>query len=201
MSSPWGKFQDFYEANVRGTQHVVQAIPKASRLIYVSSPSIYFNFKSQYNIKEDESLASKAANFYVETKREAEKIIKHAHLNHGLDVITIRPRAIFGPYDRSILPRIIALYKRGKVPVFGKGQQLIDISYVDNVADSLIKAAKASPIFSGNVYNITNDQPMALIDILKLLFEQLNLNVKFKYVPYYGLKPIAHLFNLVYKMS
>lgn len=200
LSSPWGKFQAFYETNVRGTQHVVQATPKGSRLIYVSSPSIYFNFKSQYDIKEDASLASKAANFYIETKREAEKILKHAHLNHGLDVITIRPRGIFGPYDRSILPRIMALYKKGKVPVFGEGRQFIDISYVDNVADSLIKAANAPPIFSGNIYNITNDQPMALIDILKLLFEQLNLSVQFKCFPYYGLKPIAHLFNLVYKL-
>ena len=200
LSAPWGKFQDFYQANVLGTEHVIQATRQGTRLIHVSSPSVYFNFKHQYNIKEDAPLPLKAANFYVRTKLDAEQRIQHAHVNHALDVITIRPRGIFGPYDRSILPSVMGLYRNGRMPIVGDGTQQIDISYVDNVAFSLIKAATAPSFCSGKIYNITNDEPIAFIDILNLLFEQFNLKVSFQYYPYYFIKPIAHVLNALYKL-
>src|SRR6185437_15399197 len=107
LSSPWGKYKDFYQANVLGTENLIKAAPKDARFIHVSSPSIYFDFSEKHNIKEDDPLPRKPVNYYVKTKLMAEALIDKAFNEQQLNVITIRPRAIFGPYDRAILPRIL----------------------------------------------------------------------------------------------
>ena len=54
LSSPWGSYNDFYNSNVVATENIVEMmnlynIPK---IVHVSTPSIYFDYKDQLNIKE-----------------------------------------------------------------------------------------------------------------------------------------------------
>ncbi|MCW8397521.1 SDR family NAD(P)-dependent oxidoreductase [Legionella sp. PATHC038] len=201
LSSPWGRYNDFYKANVLGTQHVIAATPPNARLVHVSSPSIYFNFTEQHNIKEDSSLPLKPANYYVKTKLLAESLIDKAHRERDLNVITLRPRAIFGPYDRAILPRILQNEKNGILPIIGTGQNLIDITYVENVVDSLLLAAQADRQFCGKKYNITNAEPRALITILSELFSALEKPFKPKFIPYSLAKIYAASMEKLYRLS
>jgi nucleoside-diphosphate-sugar epimerase len=200
LSSPWGRYQDFYSANVLGTQNVIEATPENARLIHVSSPSIYFNFKEQHNLKEDAVLPKKPANSYVATKLLAERLVDRAHQEASLKVITLRPRAIFGPYDRAILPRLLNNEKNGILPLIGDGNNLIDISYVDNVVESMLLAAKADSQFFGKKYNITNDQPQTLIDIISMLFASLHKPFTPKFIPYSIAKVYAGLMEKLYSL-
>src|SRR5687767_9007169 len=72
--SPWGNYEKFYQANVIGTQNVVQACQenKVQRLVYVSTPSIYFDYKSRMNVKETDPLPEPVSN-YAATKLLAEE--------------------------------------------------------------------------------------------------------------------------------
>ena len=105
--SPWGNFEKFYQANVIGTRNVVQACEEnnVKRLVYVSTPSIYFDYTSHINVKETDVLPEPISN-YAATKVLAEEEVDKAFAN-GLATITIRPRAIFGPGDTAIFPRLI----------------------------------------------------------------------------------------------
>lgn len=200
LSSPFGRYQAFYEANVVGTQHVIEATPKHARLIHVSSPSIYFDFKTQYDIKENTVLPQKAANHYIKTKRMAEKLIQTAQEAQQLNAITIRPRGIFGPYDRSIFPNILNLAQNQSMPLFNDGKQKVDITYVDNVAHSLICAAQAPESCLGEVYNITNDEPQPLVHLLEQLFEAFHLDVTFRSYPYGLIKQLAKLIDYYHQL-
>ncbi|WP_131778815.1 NAD-dependent epimerase/dehydratase family protein [Legionella bozemanae] len=184
LSSPWGRYKDFYKANVLGTQHVIEATPPNTRLIHVSSPSIYFNFTEQHNIKEDAALPAKPANHYVKTKLLAESLVDKAYQEKNMNVITLRPRAIFGPYDRAILPRILQNEKKGILPIIGNGKNIIDITYVENVVDSLLLAAQADQQFCGKKYNITNGEPQALMAIISELFSALQKPLMPQFIPY-----------------
>lgn len=190
LSSPWGSYKDFYQSNVIGTQNVIEATSDNARLVHVSSPSIYFDFTEKHNIKEDAVLPSKPANHYIKTKLLAEQLVDKAYREKKLQVVTIRPRAIFGPYDRSIIPRLLQAEKNGVFPVIGSGKNTIDITYVENVVESLILAARANANVLGKKYNITNDEPKMLIDILSMIFSALHKPLKVKYIPY----PIANMF-------
>ena len=66
LSTVWGPWESFYQANVLGTQHVLEACRtnKIRRLVYVSSPSIYAAPKDQIDIKEEDAPAENHLNNY-----------------------------------------------------------------------------------------------------------------------------------------
>jgi nucleoside-diphosphate-sugar epimerase len=201
LSSPWGPYADFYNANVLGTKHVIEATPEHARLIHVSSPSIYFDFTEKHQIKENAPLPIKPANNYIKTKRLAERLIDKAFSENKVSAVTIRPRAIFGPYDRSILPRLLKAEKKGILPIIGRGENLVDITYVDNVSDALLSAATADTHVLGKKYNITNDDPRTLNSILVSLFHALGKPLQLKHIPYALAKVIAFGLECIHQLG
>lgn len=198
LSSPWGRYKDFYLSNVIGTKHVIEATGKNTRLIHVSSPSIYFDFTEKHNIKESSPLPAVPANHYIKTKLLAESLIDDAHYKRDLNVVTIRPRAIFGSYDRAIIPRLLKVENKGILPIIGTGNNMIDITFVDNVVESMILVANAKSLVCGKKYNITNDEPKSLIEIISLLYRALNKTLKVRYVPYSLARCIAQCLELIH---
>ncbi|MFW5433421.1 NAD-dependent epimerase/dehydratase family protein [Paenibacillus apiarius] len=175
LSAPWGAYADFYASNVIGTRHVVQGcLSGGARLVHVSTPSIYWNWQDRLNIKEADPLPPKQATAYAATKLLAEREVDRAVEEAGLHAITLRPRAIYGPGDRAILPRLIEANRGGYMPLIRGGRSLLDVTYVDNVVDALLLAATASPAALGGKYNITNGEPMLLSDMLAKLFALLD---------------------------
>lgn len=176
LSAPWGAYADFYASNVIGTRHVVQGcVSGGARLVHVSTPSIYWSWRDRLNIKETDPLPSKQATAYSATKLLAEREVDQAVEGAGLRAITLRPRAIYGPGDRAILPRLIEANRGGYMPLIRGGQSMLDVTYVDNVVDALLLAAEADPAALGSKYNITNGEPRLLSDLLARLFALLGM--------------------------
>jgi len=173
--SPWGNFEKFYRTNVIGTRNVVQACleNKVKRLVHVSTPSIYFDYDSRMNVKEDDPLPEPISN-YASTKLLAEEEIDKGFAN-GLPVISIRPRAIFGPGDTVIFPRVIPRLKSGRLPIIGDGENVVDLTYIENVVDALVLCAESPSNTLGKKYNITNDEPVKIWQLINRICSELNL--------------------------
>ncbi|MGF7046636.1 nucleoside-diphosphate-sugar epimerase [Paenibacillus sp. DS2015] len=194
LSSPWGEYRDFYDINVKGTQHVIRGceIHDIQRLVHVSTPSIYFNYTDRLGISETAPLPRRPANAYADTKRKAELEVGNAHAR-GLSTVIIRPRAVYGPGDTTLLPRLIEANNHGGVPLFRAGNITLDLTYVDNVVDALILCALAPAKACGQAYNISNGEPVTLINVLRQLFIELNQPLNLRNMPYpiaYGLAAI-----------
>lgn len=176
LSSPWGPYEAFYQANVLGTQHIADACRAhgVGRLVHVSTPSLYFDFRDRTGIKETDPLPAKGVNAYAETKRLAEGVVDDAHAA-GLPAITIRPRGIFGPGDTAILPRLIRANAAGRLPLFDGGRARVDVTYVENVVDALLACAAAPEAALGAKYNVTNGEPMAVAELLDRVFTALDV--------------------------
>lgn len=192
LSSPWGKYEHFYNSNVIGTRNIAQGSleHKVKRLVHVSTPSIYFDYTDRLGIKEDDALPAKPVNAYAATKLLAEQEADRAY-EAGLEVVTIRPRAVFGPGDRAILPRLLRANERGKVPLINGGQALMDVTYVENVVDALLLCAEAGPSALGRKFNITNGEPVRLLDLLNKVFSLLDEPLR--------AKPIS--FRTIYRLA
>lgn len=201
LSSPWGKYQSFCLANVVGTRNVASAClnNQVRRLIHVSTPSIYFNFKDRQNISENDALPCKQVNSYAKTKLLAEKEIDLAH-KKGLPVVTIRPRGLFGPGDTAIIPRLIKAHQSMSLPLFKNGKVLLDITYIDNAVDALIACIDSTEESLGRKFNITNDQPMYLIELLEKLFSKLGINLKTRCVNYPLANSVALFLEWFYQL-
>ena len=150
--------------------------------------------------KETSSLPKKAANYYAMTKLVAEKIIDKAFQEIELPVITVRPRGIFGPNDSAIMPRIARFAKKGKMPLINGGKALIDMTYVDNVVDSLLLCSRASSEFLGKKYNVTNGEPMSVRFFLERICSEMDWKVEFRETPFfiaYGMAACLEFFSRI----
>ncbi len=203
FSNPWGKYRDFYNANVEGTKNVISlALKMNCPLIHISTPSIYFDFKNQINIAENSALPPKFCSFYTETKHLAEIEVLQAK-DLGLNATILRPRGIFGPYDTGIIPRILRIAKTGYFPIIDNGKQVIDITYVENVVHAIYLSMnkKLKQLNGVDIYNITNNEPDKFISILDYLFSRLNMKVHYVNISYNSLKNIGIILEKVSKYT
>jgi len=200
LSSPWGNYKDFYDINVNGTRNIIAGCKsgRVRRLIHVSTPSIYFNMEDGFDIVEDAKLPDMPVNYYAKTKRIAEEEVDNA-FRQGIPVITVRPRGIFGPGDASIIPRLIRANETFGVPIIEGGQALVDVTYVENVVYALLRCMDSADSTLGKKYNITNGEPMIMIDLLKLIFAKLNLVLKRREISFKKAYALATLMEFLYR--
>jgi 2-alkyl-3-oxoalkanoate reductase len=184
LSSPWGSYQQFYNANVKPTQQLLEAgkAGNLQRLVLISTPSVYFNFKDRYQVKESDPLPDPMVNQYAYTKLEAEKMVLAAN-GPDLKTIAIRPRAIIGAEDTVIFPRVLRAYHEGKLQIIGNGQNKVDLTCVTNVIEAVACCIKAEGEALGKPYNISDGEPVSLWGTINELLQSLGLEPVKKKVP------------------
>ncbi|WP_455815284.1 NAD-dependent epimerase/dehydratase family protein [Pseudomonas graminis] len=187
-SSPWGPRDDFWQANVTATERLTTAAGQQGvrRFIHISTPSIYFDYSSHHNIDET-FRARRFANHYAASKYAAEQVVLQRVVQYpATTFVMLRPRALFGPHDRVIVPRLLAQIQRdnGVLRLPNGGKTLLDLTFVLNVVQAMWLASDVPDLASGAVYNITNQQPVTLADVLRpLLNQQLGLNCEIRSLP------------------
>ncbi len=183
LSSPWGRYVDFYQSNVLGTRNVIAGCLEhgVGRLVHVSSPGLYFNYRTRWEIREEDAFARSPINAYTETKLIAERSVDRAFIE-GLAVVTLRPRAVFGPGDNAILPRVIRALREKRLPRIGSPDTIMDLSYIDNVVEALILASVAPGVL-GKKYNITNDSPVKIWPLIEHIAKELGYSLGEREIP------------------
>jgi 2-alkyl-3-oxoalkanoate reductase len=185
LSAEWGKRADFYAINVGGTQSVIAGCHQygVKRLIYVSSPSVVFDGKDQHHVTENIPYPRRFASVYSLTKKLGEDLVNAA--SSSLNTVTIRPKAIFGPGDRALLPQLISAARHQRLPMIGDGHNLVDLTYVDNVVHALLLALDARSA-SGKTYTITNNEHIPLWDVIRQTLQQLDLPTNLRQISLTG---------------
>jgi|GEM_PF-6518 len=181
-SSPWGTREEFRASNVEGTRNVVAGClqHRIRRLIHVSSTAIHFEFRDKLGIRDDARLPSVFCCEYAESKAASEAVIAEA-VTQGLDAVVIRARAVFGPGDNALLPRLIAAARKRRLRQIGDGRNQIDMTYIDNLLLGLILAAGRGR--AGQICTITNDEPVLLWPLLRTVLNALKIDCPLRRVP------------------
>lgn len=195
----WGSWLSYYRPNVIGTRNVVAACQAkgVGRLIYTSTPSVVFNRQAIRDKDESMPYGRNWLCHYAHTKAIAEREALAAN-SDALKVIALRPHLVFGPGDPHLLPRVIERAKSGRLKIVGHGRNLVDVSYVDNVADAHVNALDAleSGRGAGRAYFISQGEPVALWLWLNSILETLGHAPLTKRVPLsvaYGAGAICEL--------
>lgn len=189
LSSPWGRREAFVAANLTATERVVAACiaRQVRRLVHISTPGIYHDGAPHHGIREDQPLPAKPVNDYAATKLAAERLVFERCAGGSVSALALRPRAIFGPGDSAILPRLAQALRAGRLRRIGADTCMVDLSYIDNVVDACVLAMDASWRLGGRVYNISNGEPVAIWNVIDRLADALSLPRPRKRVP----KPVA----------
>jgi nucleoside-diphosphate-sugar epimerase len=175
----WGPKHEFEQTNVTGTRNVIGACiaNNIQSLVYTSTPSVVFNRRDIIGADERLPYAKRFLCYYASSKAVAEQMVLVSN-SEVLKTCAIRPHLVWGPGDPHLIPRLIARGKAKKLKQVGNGLNMVDISYVDNVADAHILAAENlfySATAAGNAYFISQGEPVNLWNWVNNLFQRLNI--------------------------
>ena len=198
LSSAWGKYDDFYNANVLATRYIAELCIEYSvkRMVYISSPSIYTAKRDRLNIREDDFDPNNKLNFYIKTKLISESEL-HELEKKGLDLAILRPRGLIGPGDPSLMPRLMRANGKIGIPLIRKGKITVDITCVQNVAYACYLAMSVEAA-KGHTFNITNGEPSEFGKLLELFCEEAGEQAKFLHLPFGLLYVVAAIMEFFY---
>jgi nucleoside-diphosphate-sugar epimerase/glyoxylase-like metal-dependent hydrolase (beta-lactamase superfamily II) len=197
LSSPWGTRAQFESANVTGTAHVIAACEqqRVRRLVHVSSTSIFFAYGDREGLTDDAARATPFCNDYAASKAAAEDLVQAA-VARGLDAVIVRARAVFGPGDAAIVPRVLTAARAGRLRQIGDGANRLDLTYVDNLVDALVLAIDRGE--RGAAFTITNDEPVAIWPLLREACLEAGIPPPTRQIAWPKLRRIARIAEAIY---
>jgi len=184
LSSPWGAPAHFQRVNVDATRGLLEAAREAGAggFVFVSSPSIYARPQDQLDLTEADPPAARPLNDYAATKGEAERQVLAADAP-GFATVAVRPRAIVGPDDRVLLPRILRLARRGRFPILRDGRALVELTDVRDAVQALMLADARREAVHGRAFNVSGGRPVSVRDLILSLGEALGQPVRLQSLP------------------
>lgn len=172
-SSPWGHLKEFRRQNVLATRHVLEfcEAKKVPKLVYISSSSVFYREGDQLGLTEESPIGPAFVNRYAQTKHEGEKIVR----SFSGDSCVLRPRAVFGPRDTVLFPRLLRAARQGRmVSIRRPGPPAVgDLIYIDTLCDYMLRAA-LDPTVTGD-FNLTNNEPVEIQAFIAEVFSRLGL--------------------------
>jgi len=160
------KTADFFAVNATGTANVAEAVADAGlrRLVHVSSNSPFGTNPSN----GDTFRANEPYNPYLgygESKMQGELAV-FDHVTRGLDAVIVRPPWFYGPLQPPRQTTFFRLVRRGRFPIFGRGDQRRSMVYVDNLVDGIVRAELTEGA-TGKGYWIADARPYTVTEIVE----------------------------------
>ncbi len=142
VGMPKSKREHMYDANVRGTERVLDAAADAGvdRIVYVSTVNAFGNTNGNtvdesYSRDESDGFVS----YYDETKYMAHKLAAE-RAAQGAPVVIVQPGLVYGPGDHAIVGELIEQASTGKMPAKAFPELGYNAVFVDDVADGIMLA-------------------------------------------------------------
>jgi nucleoside-diphosphate-sugar epimerase len=130
-----------YEANVTGTENVVDAAVEAgvARIVYVSTVNAFGNTNGVVVDETHRRSGADYVSYYDETKFLAHVAVEE-RMARGAPVIIVQPGAIYGPGDHSELGEQLELMRTGKLRFRAMSGVGVTATYIDDVAEGILLA-------------------------------------------------------------
>ena len=184
----------FYdEVNVEGTRIVLHAARREGvrKFVYCSTCGVHGNVQ---NPPANEDAPIRPADYYQRTKYEAEPLVKREA--GDMEIVILRPAAIYGPGDPERFFMIFKRVARGTFPMFGSGRTLYHPLYIDNLVDAFLSCMPPGA-GSGREYLIADEKYYAIEDIVRAVARALDVPVR---IPHYPVLPVVAVGHIVEKV-
>ena len=156
------------------------------RFVYAASSSAYGDTPTLPKI---ETMAANPLSPYAAAKLFGEYYCSVFYKVWGLETISLRYFNVFGPYQdptsqyAAAIPAFVTLILKDKSPtIYGDGEQSRDFTYIDNVVDANLLAARVRRT-AGEVINIACGQAVTINQIIGMINKLVGKNVKPIYAP------------------
>ena len=185
----------YVKTNMVGFGHILEGCRygNIAHLVYASSSSVYgSNTKIPFSVHDN---VDHPISLYAASKK-ANELMAHTYSHlYNLPTTGLRFFTVYGPWDRPdmALQKFTKSILAGeKIQVFNYGKHRRDFTYIDDIVEGVIrvldKPAKSNLTWSGEnpdsgssnapwrIYNIGNNSPVELLDYIKAIEHELNIN-------------------------
>src|SRR5438132_9427850 len=153
-----GPVDEYRTVNVEALQGILEACKgkPLSRFVHLSSLGVY-EARHHHGTDESEPLPTTHLDGYSQSKVEADQLALEYQRKHGVPLVVLRPGFVYGPRDRTVLPRLIKRMTNGKVHYLGGDQRALNTIYIGNLIEAVFLAVE-KPEAVGQVYNLTDGE-------------------------------------------
>jgi len=174
--------KNYNEVNIDGTLNMLDAAKKykVKSFVFASSSSIYGDINT---FPEKESFLSGLISPYALSKLAGEYYCKIFSHHYGLPTACLRYFNVFGPRQALddeyavVIPKFIhCILNNDPPPIFGTGKQSRDFTFIENVVQANILAAKRA--YKGEVFNIASGKDYSVLKLVEILNKIMKKDIK-----------------------
>jgi nucleoside-diphosphate-sugar epimerase len=190
----WGPWRDYWRYNVDATKRMLKAAKDArvKRFVHIGTEAALFYGQNMRNVDETYPLALNSPFPYSRTKAHAEKAVRAASdPQHGFETIVVRPRFVWGPDDKTLLPAIRMMVDHGAFAWIGGGRNRSSTTYIGNLAYAIELALdKGRP---GEAYFVLDGPPVLFREFLPRLTHAAGFELPDREVPGWLARGLAYV--------
>ena len=197
----WGPVEEYREVNVRGLETLLEEAEAAGslrRFIHISSLGVY-EVRDHYGTDETEPMNANGIDGYTLSKVESEQLVVRHIAEKQLPATILRPGFIYGPRDRTVLPRILERLRDEKFAYLGSGEKLMNNTFVGNVVDAVFAAIERDESIA-EIYNITDNRLVTKREFITTIAEAAGCPVPTKKVPLGMARAIAKTLEATWRL-
>jgi UDP-glucuronate 4-epimerase len=192
----------YVDSNLVGFLNILEGCRhnNVKHLVFASSSSVYgantlMPFSVHQNVDHPISL-------YAATKK-ANELMAHTYAAlYGLPCTGLRFFTVYGPWGRPDMALFLftkAILEGRSIDVFNEGLMKRDFTYIDDIVEGVARIMRKIPVadrdWNGDhpdpsksfapyrIYNIGNNQPVELLDFIKILEKQIGQKAKMNMLP------------------
>jgi len=197
----WGPWADYWRVNVDGTKELLVAAKGADvrRFVHIGTEAALFYGQHMRGVDEHYPLALNSPYPYSRTKAHAEKAVREANdPSAGFTTIVVRPRFVWGPGDRTILPVVKAMVDKGQFAWIGGGRNKTSTTYIGNLAYAMNLALTKGE--GGQAYFVLDDGgPVVFRDFMTKMMQAAGITPPNRTVPGWLVRTIAYVGETTYR--
>lgn len=190
----------YLDSNLTGFLNILEGCRaiKADHLVFASSSSVYgANTRMPFSIHDN---VDHPVSLYAATKK-ANELMAHAYAAlYKIPCTGLRFFTVYGPWGRPDMALFLftrAILAGESIDVYNEGRMERDFTYIDDIVEGIVRVMERppapNPAWDGNhpdpatsfapykIYNIGNNQPVALLDFIatleKVLGKKATLNL------------------------
>jgi len=167
----------FWDVNVGGTRSLLEASLEAGvkRFVHCSTVGVQGEI---LNPPATEEAPYNPGDHYQESKMEGERLALDCCRMKGLSVVVFRPVGIYGPGDK----RFLKLFRYVKFGMFGSGEVLYHLTYIDDLTDGILLTGTV-PGIEGHIFTLAGDRYTTLNELFRTIAEVLDVPPSTRHYP------------------
>src|SRR5688572_10166036 len=166
VSSSKGGLEDYRRVYLEGTKNILRWLSKSPprAYLYTSSTSVYAQADGSW---VDESSPAEPDSPTSQVLIDTERELISAQRTNSFPAIVLRASGIYGPYRGHLFKQLL----RGEAVIRDDGTSWINMIHVDDLAAAIAHLIDHGQ--PGEIYNVTDDEPVTQIDFFRWLADRL----------------------------